>query len=113
MGGEDHAGSADSALCTSTLEEALLDGVELLVDSYSFDGSDVCAFCLQGGDEAGVDQFSVHEDGAGAALAFAAAFFCAGEVEVFAEDVEEALHGRDFDGLLFVVDCYGDLVHMK
>ena len=47
-------------------------------DGDAFDGGDVCAFGLEGGDEAGVDQFAVHEDGAGAALAFAAAFFCSG-----------------------------------
>ena len=98
MGGEDHAGGADAALGSAVFEEALLDGVEFFVDGDAFDGGDVCAFGLQGGDEAGVDEFAVHEDGAGAALAFAAAFFCAGEVEVFAEDVEEALHGRGFDG---------------
>ena len=38
------------------------------------------------------------EDGAGAALAFAAAFFGAGEVEVLAEDVEEALDRGRGDG---------------
>ena len=77
-------------------------GWSFCVDGEAFDGGDVCAFGLQDGDEAGVDQFAVHEDGAGAALAFAAAFFGSGEVEVFAEDVEETLHGWGFDGLLVV-----------
>ena len=81
-------------------EEALLDGVELLPwCGDAFDGGDGGAFGLQDGDEAGVDQLAVHQDGAGAALAFAAAFLGAGEVEVLAQDVEQALHrGGDVDG---------------
>ena len=57
-----------------------------------------------GRDEAPVDQFSVHPDGAGAAFAFAAAFLGSGEAEIFAEDIEEALHGRDIDYLRLAVD---------
>ena len=104
VGGEDHAGSADAALRSALLEEASLDGVEFLVDCDAFDGGDVGGFGLEDGDEAGVDEFTVHEDGAGAALAFAAAFLGSGEVEVFAEDVEEPLERRGFDGLGLAVD---------
>ena len=100
MGGEDHAGCADAALCSALFEEALLDGVEFFVDGEAFDGGDLGAFGLQDGDEAGVDEVAVHQDGAGSALAFAAALFGSGEVQVFAEDVEEALHGWGFDGLV-------------
>ena len=100
VGGEDHAWGADAALGSAVLEEALLDGVELFAvgGGEAFDGGDLRAFSLEDRDEAGVDEFAVHEDGAGAALAFAAAFLGAGEVEVLAEDVEEALHGRGGDG---------------
>ena len=87
VGGEDHAGSADSALGSAVFEEALLDGVEFFVDGEAFDGGDVGAFGLENGDQAGVDEVSVEEDGAGSAFAFSAAFFGAGEVKVFAEDV--------------------------
>ena len=78
VGCENHAGGADSALCSAVFEEALLDGVESFVDGYAFDGGDLCAFGLQGGDEAGVDEVAVEDDGAGSAFAFSAAFFCAG-----------------------------------
>ena len=49
----------------------------------AFDGDDVGALGLQDWDEAGVDELGlsvspVHQDGAGAAFAFAAAFLCAG-----------------------------------
>src|ERR1700731_3896559 len=45
VGGEDHARRADAALRSATLEEALLDGMELLplfhAAGQSFDGSDL------------------------------------------------------------------------
>jgi hypothetical protein len=97
VGGEDHAGSADAALGSALFEETLLDWVESFFVSDAFDGGDLGAFGLEDWDEAGVDEFAVHQDGAGAALAFAAAFFRAGEVEVLAEDVEQALHGRSVE----------------
>src|SRR5262249_51521774 len=47
------------------------------------------------------DRFSVEEDGACPALAFAASFFGARQPALLAENVEKALHGmsRDLDGL--------------
>jgi hypothetical protein len=104
VGGEDHAGGADSALGSASFEEALLDGVELLVDCEAFDGGDLRAFHLQDGDEAGVDQITIHQDGAGAALAFAAALLGSGEVKIFAEYVEETLHRRSFDCSFAAID---------
>ena len=56
---------------------------------------------LRGGDEAGVDEQAVEQDGAGTALAFAAALFGAGESELRAEDVEQAGHGWGLDGVGF------------
>ena len=51
-----------------------------------------CAGGLQDGNEATIDERSIHQNGAGAALAFAAAFFRARQAELDAEDVEQALH---------------------
>src|SRR5712675_778188 len=104
MRGEDHAGGADAALGSALFEEALLDGMEFFVDDEAFDGGDFGAFDLQDGDEAGVDQVAVDQDGAGSALAFAAALFGSGKVQVFAEDVEEALHRWGFDGFCLAID---------
>src|ERR1700739_2937049 len=112
MGGEDHARSADATLRPTFFEEALLDGVKLLVDDETFDGSDLRAFGLQNGNQAGVDQIAVHQDGAGSALAFAAAFLGAGEVQIFAEDIEKSLHRRSLDGLFAVVDGELDSAHL-
>src|SRR6266576_6170910 len=104
MGGEDHAGGADAALGSALFEEALLYWMEFFVDDQAFDGGDFGAFGLQDGDEAGVDQVAVDEDGAGSALAFAASLFGSGEVQVFAEDVEQALHRWSFDGFFAAID---------
>ena len=104
MGGEDHAGSADAALSSTFFEKALLDRVKLFIDGEAFDGGDLRAFGLQDGDEAGVYEISVHQDGAGPALAFATAFFRSGKVQIFAEDVEETLHRWDGEGRWRVVD---------
>src|SRR6266851_207741 len=111
MGGEDHAGGADAALGSALFEEALLNGMEFLADDEAFDGGDFGALGLQDGDEAGVDQIAVDEDGAGSALAFAASLFGPGEVQVFAEDVEEPLHRWGFDGFWVAVDGELDDAH--
>src|ERR1700722_11157911 len=111
MGGEDHARSADAALRPTFFEEALLDGVKLLVDDETFDGSDLCAFGLQNGNKTGIDQFAVHQDGAGSALTFAAAFLSAGEMQIFAEDIEKPLHRRSLDSLFVFVDGALDSAH--
>src|SRR5207248_4097364 len=112
MAGEDHAWSADAALGPALFEEALLDGVEFFVNAQTFDGGDVGAFGLEDGDEARVDEIAVHDDGAGSALAFAAALFGSGKVKVLAEDVEKALHWRGFDGGWLAVDGELDLGHL-
>src|ERR1700722_11956667 len=111
MSGKDHAGGADAALGTAFREEALLDGVQLFADGQAFDGGDPRAFGLQDGDEAGVDEVAVHQDGAGAALAFAAALLCSSEMEVFAEDVEEALHRWSVNGFCVAVNGASDGGH--
>ena len=49
------------------------------------------------------------QDGAGAALAFAAAFFGAGEVQVFAQNVEQALHGIDRHRVGLAIDGERDV----
>src|ERR1700727_318365 len=108
---KDHAGSADAALSSSFLKETLLDRVEPFVDGEALNGGDLGTFGLQDGDEAGVDEVAVHKDGASSALAFSAAFFGSGEMEVFAKHIEQPLHRRCFDGSLVLVDAAVDSRH--
>src|ERR1700733_8725348 len=104
MSGKNHAWGADAALSPAFFEETLLDGMEPFVDDQAFDGGDFSAFGLQDGDKAGVDQVAVDQDGAGPALAFAAALFGSGEVQVFAEHIEQPLHRWCFDSFFAAVD---------
>jgi hypothetical protein len=78
-------------------DEGLLDFVQGCALCYAFDGLDIGAFGLEYRDEATVDELAIQHDGTGAALPFPAAFFGAGEVQVFAEYVEQAGHRPGFD----------------
>jgi hypothetical protein len=104
MGGKDHAWRADAALGSTLFKETLLNGVESLADDKAFNSGDFGAFGLQDGDEAGIDEIPVDEHGAGSALPFATALFGSGEVEVFSEDVEEALYWWSSYGSFLAVD---------
>ncbi len=64
-----HAGSADAALGSAVQEEGLLDGVKLIGRAEAFDGADAGAVGLRDGDQAGVDEEAVEDDGAGSAFA--------------------------------------------
>ena len=55
----------------------------------SFDGGDLGSVRGDGESEAGVDAAAIDEDGTGSALTMVAAFFAAGECEVFAQGVKE------------------------
>ena len=109
--GHDHAGSAVGALHRAFFEKGLLDGMELLTLGQTFDGRDLLACGGPNGKHAGTPRLAVNQDGAGAALAFAATVLAPGQIEEFAEDGEE--------GSLFVrgkvvgaaVDLEGCFVH--
>ena len=94
-GGHQHARRADAALRAAALQKCLLQRMENAVVCEPFDGLNVCAFGLQNRNEATIDQLAIHAHRAGAALAFAAAFLGAGEVQIFAQHIEQTLHGRD------------------
>ena len=71
----------------------------------TFDGGDVFAVQLGQKEDAGIEGKGAvrvgDHDGAGAAIAFVAAFFCAGEVSLFTQPVEEGCCGiwlRQSDG---------------
>ena len=88
-GGHDHAGCAVGALHGGFVEESLLQGMQVVANGEAFDRSDLVI-----PDEADLRAArtlgdSIDEDGAGAALAFAAAVLGAGEVELVAQDGEQ------------------------
>ena len=107
-GGADLAGGAVAALEAVVREEGGLRGAEVAGRAEAFDGGDLGALRGDGEGEAGVDAAAVDEDGAGAALAVVAAFLAAGEVEVFAEEIEQRGAGVDGEGAGLFVDGEGD-----
>ena len=107
-GGADLAGGAVAALEGVVLEEGGLDGAEVVAVGEAFDGGDLGSVGYGGEGEATVDAAAVDEDGAGSALAVVAAFFAAGEIEVFAQGVEQ--RGAGVEGVSdvgFAVDLEG------
>src|SRR5262245_37451684 len=88
--GEDHARRADAALGTHLAHHRAL---ERVVAGESFDRRDLAALRLRARHEAGDDRLTVHEHGARAALALAAALLRAGEAAVLSKDIQEPLQG--------------------
>jgi len=103
-GGADLAGGAVAALESVVIEEGFLDGAEAGLVAKAFDGSNFRALSGDGEGETRVDTAAVEEDGTGAALAVIASFFAAGEIEVFAEEIEEGGAGIDGEGVELLVD---------
>src|SRR5581483_9566029 len=69
-----------------------------------FDGAHLFAFDRADARRAGADRLAVEQDGAGAAAAFAAAVLTAGEVQIVAQDAQQAPVGVGFDGPFAAVD---------
>lgn len=111
-GGEDHGWGTEAALEGGVVEEGLLDGVELAGRGESFDGGDGAAD-LCGGSEAGADGFAIDQNGASAALAFAAAELGTGEFEMVAEGVEEGDLGREVGLAALSIDGEIDAGHTE
>ena len=93
LGRHDHAGGAVAALGGGLLDEGLLDGVELVVVAQALDGVHPAALGLERRVDAGGHRLAVHQDGAGAALALAAADLGADEAQPVAQHVGQHLAG--------------------
>src|SRR5258706_3530247 len=127
--GYDHAGRAVAALHRAGFEKCFLKRMEPAALFESFNGGDAPPGSRGGSGLAGARRQPVDHDGARAALSFAAAVLCAGQVEFVAEDGEEravrlginrlprAVH-HDFNGSwhgslgieYIPMDCYTEVV---
>jgi len=103
-GAHNHSGGAITALERAFIHERLLHGMKFIAVGQSFDREDRLFVGISNGRGAGSDAFAVHQDGASSALAFAAAVFCAGELQILAEHVEQGPFGIGRDGPGFAVD---------
>ena len=87
--GDDHAWNAEAALNGAGFDERLLHRIELSVSAQSFDRDDILAIAFDGEHETSVDRTAVQQHRAGAALAFGAAFFRAGQIQLVAQRLEQ------------------------
>jgi hypothetical protein len=97
----DEARRAEPACDPVVLHHGLLDGVELARRRGDpFDGADGLSGELRQEQDAGVESVDParvgHHHGAGAAVAFVAAFLRSGEAALLAQPVEERPRGRTF-----------------
>src|SRR5690242_754566 len=103
-GRENHSRRADTALSATILIESVLDGMKLSIRGESFDGCYVLSISLADRHHAAQNKQAIHDDGAGTALSFPAAFLRSRESEILTKYVQEALHRRDRNLPFFVVD---------
>ncbi len=82
---DDHSGSALGALERALIEKRLLHRMKLTVLLEAFNGEDGFSIRIANGKLAGAPRRAVQQNGAGAALAFAAAVFGSSEAKLFAQ----------------------------
>jgi len=74
-------------------DECLLDCMQLsFAGCDAFDGFDLAILHLSDGHETTVNDLAVDNHRAGAAFAFAASFFCPGQMKLLAQNIEQAVH---------------------
>jgi hypothetical protein len=95
---------AVTALEAVAIHEGLLHRVRLLRAAEPFDRDDLAAVVHHRQGQAGIDALAVHQHGAGAALAAVAALLGAGQVQHFAQGVEQGDARFDREFVLGTVD---------
>ena len=88
LGADHHAGDAEAALHRAGLAEGVHVNRALAL-GQAFHGGDVLAVQLFGGEHAGLGLLAVHQDGAGAAGALAAAVLHAGQPQVLPQVLQQ------------------------
>jgi len=102
---QNHARRADTALRAAAFDEGFLYLVQLICrERNSFDGFDGCARDLRHRNQAAVYDLTVNHDAARATLALAATFFGSGQMKLFAQNVEQTLHGIGFERSILLVN---------
>src|SRR6187402_1657873 len=86
---EDHSGSTNAALRAAMHDERVLQRLAGFRRSGALDRDHTAAFRMRDGDDARIHGDTVDQHGAGAALAFAAAFFRSGQAAVLAKHIEQ------------------------
>ena len=107
--GHDLPGRAIAALEGVALDEGGLQRMKLIALRQAFDGRDLAPLHERGEREARFHALAVHQHRAGAALAEAAAFLRAGEMQVLAQSVEQRGARIERQPMLGSVDAQHDV----
>ena len=104
LGRHDHAGRAETALHCTVLDKGLLQGMELSIGiCKTLDRGDASPLRLEGRQQAGIHGLSVHDHGAGTALAVSAPEFGARELKHLPQHVEQRPRGVNLHPYLFTI----------
>jgi len=106
--GHHHARRADAALCPTTIDEGLLDRVQLIAVRYSFDRFDGSTLYLRHRNQTAVHNPAIDRDGTRAAFAFAATFLGSGQVQLLSQNVKQTLHWMRLQSSLLAVNGAAD-----
>ena len=106
-GGTNLAGRAIAALESIVLEKRRLHRMQLVAVREPFDGRDLIAFVRDREAETGVHPAAVDQHSAGAALAVIATFLRAGQMQMFAQRIEQGRPRIDFQlwSLPLILSC--------
>src|SRR5262249_47539778 len=96
--------SAITALHRAALEKGFLQRVQLAVALEPFDRGDFFSFAVAKRCDARAGRLAVDEHSARAAASLAASILAAGEIELVAEDAQEAAFGIGLDAAFCSVD---------
>jgi len=100
---------ANAALRAATFDESLLYFVQLIISERdAFDRFDRATCDLRYRHQTTINDRAIDHDAARAALAFAAAFFGSGQMKLFAQHIEQALHGKAMERLQLAVNSAVD-----
>ncbi len=99
-----HARRADTALCSTAINERLLNSVQLVTARDAFDSFDGRTFNLRNGYQTAVYNPAIDDDGARATLAFTTTFLRARQMKLLAQHVEQTFHWEGLKHLRLTVD---------
>src|SRR5262252_8923635 len=87
------SGRADAALRTSAVEDGLLQNMQWIGASQSFNRGNAGSPGFEDGDQAAVHQYTIQQHRTRSALSLATAFLRACQIELLTKDIQQTLHG--------------------
>ena len=111
MAAHDHAGRAEAALQAVFLPKALLDSVQPVATSQTFDRSDFVTLSLDSKHSAGFHSTAVHENRAGTTERSLTSYMRAGESGEFAQEMDKEQARLNWCSMLDSIDGNGDVLH--